>query len=155
MPVISDIEYIAENQLIPAISDAISDLLAAIDSEKDDGIVTDVPLRYHQGVSLVEGEYPSVAVMGMRETPFADEEEWRISNFVYDIECYLVGDDPEKLEKKCLRYGRALKNILWDAFPSRGAVETIEYPPVFSRGSVLYKGISVIFKLLVKENKSD
>ena len=152
---ISDVEYIAERRIKSVISDSISDTLFAIDTEKADGLITEDIRRYAFGATLVEGEYPAVSIMALRETPFRDEEDWRISGFTYDIEVIAIGDDAEQLERKCVRYGRALKNILWDAYPSIGTIQNVDYPPVFSRGTVLYKGVAVMFRLLVRENKTD
>lgn len=152
---ISDLEYMAEVRLIPAISDAISDTLFNIDTEKGDGLETPDIMRYNYGAILVEGEYPAFSIMGMRETIFRDEEDWRISSYTYAMEVYAVGDDSEKLERYCARYARAINDILWDTYPTLGTLQSIEYPPVMTRGTALFKGISVVFRLLVKQNRSD
>ena len=154
MPV-SDFEFFGSVQIKAALSDLMSDTLATIDDEKSNDIVTPDILRYGYGITLVEGEYPAMSIMGLREHVVRDEEEWRLSQFVYDIEVYCVGDDPETLEKYCNRYGRAVKDALWDKYKTIGVIESIEYPPILTRGTALYKGVAVIFKLLVRENRSD
>lgn len=152
---VSDFEFFGSVQIKAALSDAMPDTLNAIDAEKDDSLITPDIRRYGYGATIVEGEYPALNIMGLREHAIRDEEDWRLSQFTYDIEVFHVSDDPEILEKYCNRYGRAIKDILWDKYASLGTIESIEYPPVLTRGTALYKGVAVIFRLLVKENKSD
>lgn len=152
--IVSDFEYMALRRILPALSDAMSDTLFDIDGEKSD-IITDDIRRYTFGASAVEGEYPALSLMGLRDNAQTDEEDWRISQFTYDIEIYAVHDDPSILEKQCARYARAVKRILWNLYPSTGSVQSIEYPPALSRGSMLYKGVAIVYRLLVRENKTD
>lgn len=152
---VSDFEYFGNIRVRGVISDLISDTLDSIDGEKSRDVETPDILRYTFGATEVEGEYPACSVMGLRETTVTDEEDWKVLAFTYNIEIFVVGDDSETLEKYCARYARAVKDILWDAYSVRGSFPSVEYPPILSRGDALYKGVSVIFRLLVKENKAD
>jgi hypothetical protein len=150
---ISDIEYFGD-RIKTLISDTISDTLDTIDGERGRTYETEDIRRYAIGRTEVQGEFPALSVMSVRETPTTDEGDWQITSFEYLIEVYTTGDDANKLERNCARYGRAIKQILWTQWPWQGFIDAVDYPPAGVMQGFLFKGVMVSFRLLVPRGRS-
>lgn len=143
MPV-RDIESVGQ-ELIDLFKSDLPAALNVIDAEKADDIILEDVVRFSYGVDLVSGEYPMLSVISMRETFESEHTRW----FHLSCELYTTSDDATALERMSNRYARAIKLTLRANYEDDGFVDSCEYPPVLSRGDALYKGVAVLFRILV------
>ena len=146
-----DIEYYGDSIIKDLISDNISDKIRDISIEKPDSITVREPKRYTYGIAEVEGEYPLIQILPIRETLKTDEPEYRVVYYSFSIEIYEESFDAEKLEQKVGRLVRCVKEILLENFKNTGSVVSVDYPPVYGRDNRLYKTAGITFNLIVKE----
>ena len=146
---ISDFEDYGKTIIKGVLSDTMEARLDSLDAEKDDGIELEDIQRYAYGVTLVEGFYPLITIIGMRETIDSESEFHRMVWYHYSIEIYVTGDDTEKLERVVSRHVRAIVEILNESYGAQGVVDSVEYPPIMSRAQGLFKGAAILFRLLV------
>jgi len=139
-----DIETVGQ-ELITLFESDLGSAFDIVDSDKGDSIALDDIAKYNYGADDVAGNYPLLCVISLRETQVTEQSY----TYSYSVELYLTGDDSTDLEKRCNRSARAIKSVLKTNYSGVGEVPSIEYPPVFSRNNVLFKGVAVLFNILV------
>lgn len=144
-----DIESIGKELLALLGTTAFSTCLTSITTEKGDNIALDAFACRKYGWADAEAELPALYVMGLREEPIKDDVKSRWMLFKFAIEVYETGADPEELEKKLNRYARAISETLLANYSEDGAIQVIEYSPVFKNQDSLFKVCSIQFNLRV------
>jgi len=99
---------------------------------------------------------PFVLVIGESETPdgWINERESYAVKVVYkfDIRLFIWGDDEERINKRIIRYAKALKNVLSEHYDLGGlslggGIGDISYSPLIKIDGLsgFYRGISIDF----------